>query len=739
MPLTTAATAGAGFAVLVVAQDASNNTVNYSGSVTVTSNDPLTPTQGSTALSSGFGGATVTLDTATSSGWTIQVTAGTVTSSSSAVTVAPGAATSFLVSAPASAATGSPLSITIKAQDQFGNMATGYTGTIKFTSTDTAFVSNTYTFTGTGAGHDNGVHSFTGGITLNTPGTQTISALDTTSTNPVIAGTSGAITTRGLVVTALTPNPTGFTATFNKAFLPADLTLYGLNLTTVQDVTMVGAHVGPIHGSLLIDSSNTSFTFKATSSYLLLKNSLAHPATLSALLPDDTYTVKLASGLGNNGIQDSVGEFLDGLNNGGHANYTTTFTTSFQHNATPALGIPDFARGPDGAHAVKVPNTLPSQGGAGGGGIPITLYNAAGVTDVTFTLTYNPALFTVTGALQGINSDATDPNGTFTLGGNSSGVATFTFHDAAPQTGTVILGDIMAVVPNSASNLYQAKEILQIGAIVINQGTVAGAVSSNGIHVNAYFGDVANGDGIIDGLDVLTANKVATGMATGFAAYQLLDPAIVGDVASDLSMDAGDVTALNLFVAQLHPTQIPVPPGFAVVSPNAVDPTLNLVGQDSAPDRAGQERSPDLRNVSINLDDPKPAGSTGLTEVTLALTYDPSVLSLTAADITLGSIPTHGTGWQLTAVVDQATGQIGIKIYSLTPITVADAGSLVNIAFHILPGVKTPKTTVRLVNGVTVNGQYFGTRLADSLGAMILSPGVDQQLLTTGGDDPGNP
>jgi hypothetical protein len=40
-------------------------------------------------------------------------------------------------------------------------------------------------------------------------------------------------------------------------------------------------------------------------------------------------------------------------------------------------------------------------------------------------------------------------------------------------------------------------------------------------------------------------------------------------------------------------------------------------------------------------------------------------------------------------VVDAATGQIGITLYSTTAITATQAGSLVNIAFHVVPGVRS--------------------------------------------------
>ncbi len=201
-----------------------------------------------------------------------------------------------------------------------------------------------------------------------------------------------------------------------------------------------------------------------------------------------------------------------------------------------------------------------------------------------------------------------------------------------------------------------------------------------------------------------------------------LDPAIVGDVAGDLNVDAGNVSTLDAFVAQLHPAQIPVPPGVKVTSPIAADPTLSLV--IAAP-----------QVVSINLDDPHPMGSTGLISATLALKYDPSVLSVAPTDITLGSIPSAGSGWQLTSVVDKAMGRIGIQLYSATPVTATQGSSLVDIAFHILPGAKASTTAVQLVNAAAPNGQWFGTVLADSQGGLILSPGVDQVMLPTGSEN----
>jgi hypothetical protein len=77
--------------------------------------------------------------------------------------------------------------------------------------------------------------------------------------------------------------------------------------------------------------------------------------------------------------------------------------------------------------------------------------------------------------------------------------------------------------------------------------------------------------------------------------------------------------------------------------------------------------------------------------------------------------------------VDAATGQIAIKIFNLdgTPITATQAGRLVNIDFHVVPGAAGTGTAVQLVSQVTPNGQRFVTEVDDDQGPLTLSSGVD--------------
>jgi hypothetical protein len=94
---------------------------------------------------------------------------------------------------------GNPASATVTAYDSNYNLATGYRGTIHFTTTGTGTLPADYTFT---AG-DNGSHTFPSGVTLTTIGGQTITATDN----------ADATITGSRIVIVGPPAPTAFAAT----------------------------------------------------------------------------------------------------------------------------------------------------------------------------------------------------------------------------------------------------------------------------------------------------------------------------------------------------------------------------------------------------------------------------------------------------------------------------------------------------------------------------------------------
>jgi hypothetical protein len=84
----------------------------------------------------------------------------------------------FALTLPYAAGAGDAATATLNVRDINGNAATGYTGTVHFTSTDgAATLPVDYTFT---AG-DAGTHAFPAGVILRTPGLQTVTVTDTAS------------------------------------------------------------------------------------------------------------------------------------------------------------------------------------------------------------------------------------------------------------------------------------------------------------------------------------------------------------------------------------------------------------------------------------------------------------------------------------------------------------------------------------------------------------------------------
>jgi hypothetical protein len=97
---------------------------------------------------------------------------------------------SLVAEVPRTAAAGKPLHLTLTAYDSSGNVATGYRGTVQFTSTDgAATLPTAYTFT---AG-DAGTHLFPAGLTLRTPGAHVVTITDTA--NATITGSRGTLVT----------------------------------------------------------------------------------------------------------------------------------------------------------------------------------------------------------------------------------------------------------------------------------------------------------------------------------------------------------------------------------------------------------------------------------------------------------------------------------------------------------------------------------------------------------------
>jgi plastocyanin len=181
------AVAGSPFDVTVRVLDSDGNVVTgYSGTVTISSSDPFPGVLPAdyTFTSSDQGTHTfpggVTLFTAGGQTLTAQDTANSSLTGSAVVAVVAAPASQLLITAPATAVTGTLFDVTLTALDPYSNVDMNYGGTVTWTSSDTdpgVLLPADYTFQPT----DNGMVTFSGGVTLITLGNQSITATDTVS------------------------------------------------------------------------------------------------------------------------------------------------------------------------------------------------------------------------------------------------------------------------------------------------------------------------------------------------------------------------------------------------------------------------------------------------------------------------------------------------------------------------------------------------------------------------------
>jgi hypothetical protein len=175
-------TAGSPFSLTVQALDPYDNPAStYTGTIHFTSSDVHANVPGNYTFTTGSGGDNgshtfpgATLDSAGSQDITVADT-GSFTDMVT-LQVRAAAATHLVLTAPASATAGVAFGVTVAVFDDYTNQATGYTGTIHFTSNDPqASFPSGYTFT-TGSGGDNGAHTFPSVVTLKTAGSHTVTA-----------------------------------------------------------------------------------------------------------------------------------------------------------------------------------------------------------------------------------------------------------------------------------------------------------------------------------------------------------------------------------------------------------------------------------------------------------------------------------------------------------------------------------------------------------------------------------
>jgi hypothetical protein len=194
------ATAGTPFTYTVTAENASGNVdTGFTGTIRFASTDGkiqgLPSAYTFTTGNDGVASFTVTLGTVGSQTITETSASGSVVST---ITVSTATANTFVISGLSTATVGTSESFTVTVEDAYGNVATGYTGTVAFSSSDTAATLPGNTpFTLANAGKQ------TFSVIFGTPGTQSLTVTDT-------ANATLKTTQSGISVSP--PAPTGLAA-----------------------------------------------------------------------------------------------------------------------------------------------------------------------------------------------------------------------------------------------------------------------------------------------------------------------------------------------------------------------------------------------------------------------------------------------------------------------------------------------------------------------------------------------
>jgi len=288
----TPTTAGTSQSFTVTAQDAFGNTATgYTGTVALTSNDPLaTFSPASYHFTAGDQGVHSFSGTLRTAGLNQSVTAtdsatATITGTETGIQVNVAAANSLTLSGfPTPTVAGVQHSFTVTARDQFGNIATGYAGTVVLTSSDpqASFATTSYTFN---PAIDAGSHTFN--ATLKTAGTQTLVALDLA--NGLIATEAGGVTVTPAAASQLvfTTGTQTLTAGVNSGTITVqEQDQFGNATTTAETVNLSTSNSGT---GLFKDNATglttiTSVTIPAGSSTASFKyvDTLASSPTLTA-------------------------------------------------------------------------------------------------------------------------------------------------------------------------------------------------------------------------------------------------------------------------------------------------------------------------------------------------------------------------------------------------------------------------------------------------------------------------
>jgi len=238
---------------------------------------------------------------------------------------------------------------------------------------------------------------------------------------------------------------------------------------------------------------------------------------------------------------------------------------------------------------------------------------------------------------------------------------------SALGAGTISLGNVVASVPVSAP--YGAKDLLHFSGVTLNQGATPVRLG-DGLHVVAFVGDTT-GNGSYTTLDVSELQRVLLREDSGFGAWPVVDPIIVGDVSGDKQLTSLDALRLALQVAGTPQAPIPpIPSGQPALVFAGADPTVTL---GSVTAMAGEQAS-----VPVRID-----SAAGLESIQMTVRYDAAKLAFA------GVAETALTASFVYEVVHSEPGVLSIDVSAAAPLT-SGSGVLFNLKFDVAASARGP-------------------------------------------------
>jgi hypothetical protein len=507
---------------------------------------------------------------------------GSVNSTTVSVTVTPGPVTRLAVIAPTGATAGSPFQVTVSARDQYGNMVTGYAGTVHFTSSDSqALLPADSALTG-------GTATFS--VTLKTAGPQTISATDTN--NAGITGSSNAVTVlpAGLdhfkFDTVSSPQAVG--ASFGVTITAYDA--YGNVATgyagtptlsdtsgTISPTTTGAFSNGSWSGQVTVNKagsdlitatdgshSGTSNSFTVIAATTTTVTSSANPSVFGQSV---TFTAAVTSPVAGLGTPTGTVQFsIDGtkvgspvpLDRNGKATYTTsslTVTNGTNHTVSAAF--------------TSTSSSFANSSGSLSGGQEVD----KAATSTALTSSLNPAMsgqqvtFTATVSVQSpgagsITGSVTFKDGSTTLGtrtvGTSSGVTTATYSTSSLAVGshsiTAVYGGSSTLVGSTSSALTQNVDTSLSSYPKLSNGAynLQNATLSNAYLVNLNLANASAINATLTGADLSGATLTSANLTQANLTNANLSGAnLTGANLSQANLSGANLSSANLTNANL--------------------------------------------------------------------------------------------------------------------------------------------------------------------------------------------